>query len=205
MEEDIIKDIDIYFSDMTMMDSDCQKNIIEKLMKESGAINEWMIEGEIGLSNGQEESFAIIQLWNNGEAILQDFSSEFIEYTVPVDLIFLKEYFCERGWEFLINEDLVESEPEYWDSFFSIINIDNEDTIDNMEENKGYDKYNNNDSDDEEDYYYDDENSFLDYSEQLKDYKRPTANRYNILNLREFSNHKYDFEKRNENEKINKF
>ena len=39
----------------------------------------------------------------------------------------------------------------------------------------------------------------------MKEYKKPTANKYNVLSQKEFSNHEYDYEKRKETEKRNKF
>ena len=54
------------------------------------------------------------------------------------------------------------------------------------------------------DFYGDDEN-FLEYENNMKEYRKPTANKYNILNLREFANHGYDLDKRKEKEENRKF
>ncbi|MFW5891111.1 MAG: hypothetical protein ACOCUI_02730 [bacterium] len=191
-----MNDIIIEFNDLTIIEADCSKSVVNKLMKEEGELEEWMLESEVILSNGLEESFGILQFWKNGEAILKEYSSGFYDEIVPVDLVFLKDYMSENGWDFLIDEDLVNGNPELWDKYFSVIgnNDDNEEDIFLNEEE--YDL--------ENDFYGDDDN-FVDYINSAKEYRKPSANKYNMSDIKEFRDHKYDLEKREADEKERKF
>jgi len=189
-DEELTQDLDIMFNDLTINESDCERKSVEYLMGEDVRVNEWMLESEVGISNGVEESFGILQFWSNGEAILKEYMSGFTDEIVPVDAIFLQNYLKEKGWDFILSEELVEGTREYWDKFFSIVEEDDMEEFD--------DEY------PEEDFYGDEEN-FFEYAERMKEYRKPTANKYNMLSTTEFANHEYDFGKRTEREEENKF
>jgi len=181
-----MQDIEIFFNDRTINESECSRTVVEKLMQENIRVKEWMIESQVALTNGLEESVGLMQFWNNGEAILKDFQSGFIDEIVPVDAIFLCEHLEENGWDFVVSEDQINENREFWDRFFSILEAD---------EDVDYG---------DDDFYGDDEN-FIEHSEYTKEYKKPIANKYNILSLDEFKDHGYDLEKRNKDEEENKF
>jgi len=183
-------ELEIFFKDQTINEASCFRSVVVELINNDMSVNEWMIESELGISSDLEESYGVIQFWKNGEAILKEFQSGFMDEIVPTDAIFLRDFIIDHGWDFVLSEELVEFGREYWDKFFSIID----------EDNAEYDE----DEYTDEDFYGDDEN-FLEYENNMKEYRKPTANKYNILNLREFANHGYDLDKRKEKEENRKF
>jgi hypothetical protein len=180
---------------MTIDDADCSCSVICDIMNKEIRKGDWMIESNVALSNGKLESAGIVQFWRNKEAILVEYQSGFGDEVVPVDIVFLHDHLKENGWNFVISEELVESDGEMWDRFFSIVNDD-----DDIED----DLYEKNEADEDEDEYGDDED-FLDNIKKTKEYKRPTANKYNMLSIKEFENHDTDMKNREKIESDNKF
>lgn len=185
-------DIQIFFSDITINEADCSRSVVDKLMnRDVPRGTEWMLSTEVAMTNGFDESLGALQFWNNGEAILTGFESGFTEEIVPVDAIYLNDYLSENGWDFVVDESLVEGNPEFWDKYFSAIEEDD----DMLMEEDPYGDYD----------VFDEQDNFVEYAARLKEYKKPTANKYNVLNLEEFENHEYDLNKRKEREEDNKF
>lgn len=184
-------DMEIFFNDPTILEADGDRIQIDQLMHEDGVpLKEWMLESFVALSDGLNESSGLIQLWSNGEAILKEFNSGFYDEPVPVDAICLREYLIEKGWDFLPSEELVEGDKEFWDRFFAVVD---EDDV----------EYDENEYDEQFDYR--DEENFLEYADHMKEYRKPTANKYNMLSLDEFKDHEYDLKKRAEKEEQNQF
>jgi len=182
-----MEDIQIFFSDNTIIETDGDRKKVNKLMDpHEKHVTEWMIESNVGLARGHVESLGVIQFWDNGEAILVDFQSGFVDEMVTIDAIFLNDYLSERGWSFLIDESVLGDNPQYWEKYFSITYEDDIDNHKTVEEDDG-------------------EEDFVEHVSKLKEYKKPTANKYNILSLPDFKDHDYDLEKRNKKEAENKF
>lgn len=188
-----MQDMEILFTDLTIIETDCSCSVICDIMDREVPRDVWMIESDVALSNGQEESGGTVQFWRNKEAILVEYQSGFQDAIVPVDIMFLYNYLTENGWNFVVSDELIERDGLIWSKFFSIID----------EENKSELKKEPIDDDNEEDMYGD--GDFFEHEQKVKEYKRPTANRYNILSLREFTDHDYDMKKREKNEKETKF
>ena len=179
--------MELIVKDITINEADGHFDLVEKLMTTSTAapLGKWMLETEVGILRGSEDSYMVVQFWNNNECILKEFSTNFISEYMPVDLIFMHEWLKERGWSFVIDDDLRDSAPEYWMVFDQIITDE-----EFVEEEIDYD---------DED--YDDEMDFIEYGKKMQEYKKPTVNKYSAVEeLPEFESHKYDLEKRAEEE-----
>jgi hypothetical protein len=118
-------------------------------------LNIWVLPCEFGIFDGQRESQGTIKFWKNGEAVLEDYSSDFIADDVPSDLIFLNAFLEERGWIFKIGNDLRDGHPDVWNRIISIV-FDM--TVDDVEV--------------EDDIEIDEDMDFVEFEKNLSQYRR---------------------------------
>jgi hypothetical protein len=171
-------DIEIRLNDITLVETDALYQDVKKLMEHGMHVDEWMLESQFGIIQGDSDSYGIIQLWRNKECILKSYATNFAQEYIPVDLVYLNGYMEERGWKFIIDSDLVRGNTEYWGRFFSAV-------VDPIEDD---------DIDDED-------LDFVEYQGRIEEKYRATSNNYSIADLKEFEDHSYDYVKRSENEK----
>ena len=182
------EDIKINFKDTTINDNLEYEKI--KIAAEDGvSLEEWVIPSEFGIILNDHDSHGLIKFWKNKSAVLTFYESSFESDSVPTDIIFLYEFLKEKGWELIIDSDLRESYPEYWDKFYSAIyEININDVADGIKD--------------------DDSIDFVEYEKKIKEFNRTilnSKNRIGLLDLKEFENHKYDLEKRKKKESENLF
>ena len=171
--------------DMTINEADGYFDRVQKLMIESSiaSLEKWMIDTQVGIEKGSEDSYSEVQFWNNKECILTQYASTFTSEYYPADLLYFYQWLRDRDWVFVISDDLRSMAPDYWSTFDQVINDD---------------EYV---SDDYVDYDDDDDLDFLEYKEKSFAHKTPTVNKYDATEeLPEFKDHKYDLEKRNKEE-----
>jgi hypothetical protein len=183
--------MELTIKDITINEANGQFDHVEKLMIESTAapLEKWVIPTQFGLINGAEDSFGLMDFWNTGECVLMAYQTNFATNYYPVDLLFLYTWLKERGWNFVIDEDLRNMAPDYWASLDQVLSEE-----EYVSEEVDYD---------DEDYdEVDEEADFLEYKRKMHEHNRPKATEYNMVEeLPEFKDHKYDLEQREKREK----
>jgi len=188
MEEELAN-IEIAFSDQTIIESECKYDKVRELVENGRDLEEWVVESEFGLVSDEEDAEGFLKFWKNCECVLAGYSTSFEKNIMPVDLVFLHEYLKEGGWELVIDEMLVASNPEFFDRYFAVVygvELESVDQTDFNLENE-------------------EELNFWEYTKKLKEKRSRRSNRYSMENLKEFENHGYDMKKRKENEERSLF
>lgn len=177
----------ITFKDETMIEADAEREGIGRLMN-GGAmtLDIWVLPTEFGIFDGKKEASGLIKFWKNGEAVLEEYDSDFLADDVPCDLIFLNIYLEEKGWKFIIGNDLMDGQPTVWNRLTGIIFDVNEDFLEDV---------NINDED------FDDDISFVEYENKISSYRRPSFGAYRLIDFEEFKDHTFDYNKRTDEEK----
>lgn len=176
----------ITFKDETLLEVEADRERVSALMTDGPIrLNIWVLPSEFGIFDGKKEAYGVLKFWKNGEAVLEEYGSEFIGDDVPLDLIFLNMYLEEKGWKFVIGNDLRDGSPAVWNRLIGIIFDVHEDFPEDI------------DYDDEE---FDEEMSFVEYEKRLAQHRRPSFGSYRLIDFEEFKDHTFDFNKRKEEE-----
>lgn len=178
--------MNILIKDETINQTNGVYSRIKKILEDESPakLEKWVIETQVGISNAIEDSFLQVKFWNNGECILIDYYSSFTSEYNPIDLLFFYEWLKNRGWKLVIDDDLRNLATDYWSSFDHIVADEEFVSIEG------------DDNDDDDDY------NFLEYKNKMVPSLVPTAGKYDATEeLPEFRDHKYDLNKRNEEEK----
>jgi hypothetical protein len=176
-------DIKLNFSDVTINETDGEKDAVGALMDPDGDLELWLLKTEFGIIGAGNDGFGELEFWQNGDAILTFYYTNSTTEMMPSDLLYLNIWVKERGWDFLIDSDLRAQNMDFWMRFDGMV---------------ADDEVNNYEYDEDE---YEDDIDFLEYQEKMKQFKVSKMKDIRMTDLKEFEDHKKDHDEREKNER----
>ena len=117
-------ELEVFFKDLTVQESDGYYSSMNELMDPSDFLETWVLSSSFGVTQDDVGSVGIGEFWKNKDFILKEYGSEFQTEYVPVDLIYLKAWLTDRGWNFVVDPFFRELMPEFWSMFDNLIKDD---------------------------------------------------------------------------------
>jgi hypothetical protein len=176
-----MNDLKVNFNDVTINETDGILEKVKVLMDPDGDLEIWLLKSNFGIIGSGADCFGEIEFWQNGEAVLMSYVTNYDSEMMPTDLLYLNMWVKERGWDLLIDYDLRQWNFDFWARFDGMVEDDEDMNFEYPED--------------------EDDMDFLEYQESLQKAKVPRMRTMGITDYEEFKDHKRDHDKRSENEK----